>query len=118
MDLKIKERNVFNAVTADADLTHSANIDSLRTEWTGQKWNSETGNLTPDNTESAFTLKEVAIKDENGKDLANPYNLFSAVPRSMMTIFAPLGTLKDSTADPTIKEPVPNKIYTLVTTGE
>ena len=34
----------------------------------------------------------------------------------MMTIFAPLGTLKDSTEDPTIKEPVPNKIYTLVTT--
>jgi hypothetical protein len=33
-----------------------------------------------------------------------------------MTIFAPLGTLKDSTQDPTIKEPVPNKIYTLVTT--
>jgi hypothetical protein len=113
---RIKERNVFNAVTSDADLTHSADIDSLRTEWSGQKWNSETGNFTPDNTESAFTLKEVAIKDENGNDLANPNNLFSAIPRSMMTVFAPLGTLKDSTEDPTIKEPVPNKIYTLVTT--
>jgi hypothetical protein len=112
---RIKERNVFNAVSSDADLTHSANIDSLRNEWTGQKWNSETGNLTLDNSESLFTLKEVPVKDENGNDLANPNNLFSAIPRSMMTIFAPLGTLKDSTQDPTIKEPVPNKIYSLVT---
>ena len=115
-EYRIKERNVFNAVSADEDLTHSADIDSLRTDWTGKKWNSESGVFTPDNTESAFTLKEVPIKDENGKDLANPNNLFSAIPRSMMTIFAPLGTLKDSTEDPTIKEPVPNKIYTLVTT--
>jgi hypothetical protein len=114
-EYRIKERNVFNAVSSDADLTHSANIDSLRTEWTGQKWNSETGNFTPDNSESLFTLKEVAIKDEKGNDLENPNNLFSAIPRSMMTIFAPLGTLKDSTQDPTIKEPVPNKIYSLVT---
>jgi hypothetical protein len=112
---RIKERNVFNAVSSDADLTHSANIDSLRNEWTGQKWNSETGNFTLDNSESLFTLKEVPVKDENGNDLANPNNLFSAIPRSMMTIFAPLGTLKDSTQDPTIKEPVPNKIYSLVT---
>jgi hypothetical protein len=114
---RIKERNVFNAVSSDADLTHSANIDSLRNEWTGQKWNSETGNFTLDNSESLFTLKEVPVKDENGNDLANPNNLFSAIPRSMMTIFAPLGTLKDSTQDPTIKEPVPNKIYSLVTTN-
>lgn len=114
---RIKERNVFNAVSDDADLNHKANTDSLRTEWTGRKWNSETGVFTTDNSESSFTLKEVAIKDENGNDLANPNNLFSSIPKSMMTIFAPLGTLKDSTADPTIKEPVPNKIYTLVTTN-
>lgn len=115
-EYRIKERNVFNAVTADADLTHSAEIVTLRNDWSGQKWNSETGDFTPENSESSFTLKEVAIKDENGKDLANPYNLFSAIPRSMMTIFAPLGTLKNSTTDPTVQEPVPNKIYTLVTT--
>ena len=116
-EYRIKERNVFNAVSDDADLTHSADINSLRSEWTGQKWNSETGIFTPDNSEFAFTLKEVAIKDDTGKDIENPYNLFSAIPRSMMTIFSPPGTLKDSTADPTIKEPVPNKIYTLVTTN-
>lgn len=113
---RIKERNAFNAVSVDADLNHSAEIDSLRTEWTGKKWNSETGVFTTDNTESSFTLKGVPIKDENGKDLDNPNNLFSSVPRSMMTIFAPLGTLRDSTADPTIKEAVLNKMYTLVTT--
>lgn len=113
---RIKERNAFNAVSVDADLNHSAEIDSLRNEWLGYKWNSETGNYTPDNTESSFTLKGVPIKDENGKDLDNPNNLFSSVPRSMMTIFAPLGTLRDSTADPTIKEAVLNKMYTLVTT--
>jgi len=112
---RIKQRNVFNAVFDDADLNHKVNTDSLRAEWSGKKWNSETGIFTTDNSESSFTLKEVLVKDENGNDVANPYNLFSSIPRSMMTIFAPLGTLKDSTADPTIKEPVPNTIYTLVT---
>ena len=113
---RIKERNVFDAVSDDADLNHKVNTDSLRAEWSGKKWNSETGDFTTDNSESSFTLKEVLVKDENGNDLNNPNNLFSSIPRSMMTIFAPLGTLKDSTVDPTIKEPVPNKIYTLVTT--
>ena len=112
---RIKERNVFNAVSNDADLNHEVSTDSLRTEWSGKKWNSETGDFTTDNSESSFTLKPVLVKDENGNDLDNPNNLFNSIPRSMMTIFAPLGTLKDSTADPTIKEPVPNKIYTLVT---
>lgn len=50
-EYRIKERNVFNAVSDDADLTHSADINSLRSEWTGQKWNSETGIFTPDNSE-------------------------------------------------------------------
>jgi hypothetical protein len=87
---RIKKRNAFDVVspTDTASLTHSADITSLAADWTGSKWDSVAGTFGPTDN-SVFTLKEVAIKDENGKDLANPNNLFYSIPRSMMTIFSP-----------------------------
>lgn len=86
---RIKKRNVFDIVKDNADLVHKSDTTSLQAEWTGSKWNSVTGNFTtPD--PSVFTLQEVPIKSADGKDVANPNNLFFPIPRSMMTVFAPV----------------------------
>ena len=86
---RIKKRNVFDIVKDNDDLVHESDTTSLQAEWTGSKWNSVTGNFTtPD--PSVFTLQEVPIKSADGKDVANPNNLFFPIPRSMMTVFAPV----------------------------
>ena len=110
---RIKKRNAFDIVKDNADLIHKVNTESLKNEWAGNKWNSVTGNFTPD--QSVFTLQEVPIKGVDGKDIANPNNLFYAIPRSMMTIFAPVVTPKTSLTDPTLTEYVNNTQYSMAT---
>jgi hypothetical protein len=85
----------------------------MKDKWTGNKWNSVTGNFTPD--QSTFTLQEVAIKDANGKDIANPYNLFYSIPRSMMTIFALTAKSQTSQTDATLTEYIKNTEYGIAT---
>ena len=85
---RIKKRNAFDIVTNNADLIHLTNTNSLQADWTGSKWNSVTGNFTP--TADLFTLNEVSIKDADGNGIGKNNNLFYSVPRSMMTVFAPV----------------------------
>ncbi len=86
---RIKKRNVFDVVKDNADLVHKSDTTSLQNEWTGSKWNSVTGDFTTPAT-GIFTLQEVPTKSADGKDVANPNNLFFPIPRSMMTVFAPV----------------------------
>jgi len=86
---RIKKRNAFDVVKDNADLVHKSDTTSLQGEWTGSKWNSVTGNFTTPEP-SVFTLQEVPTKSADGKDVANPNNLFFPIPRSMMTVFAPV----------------------------
>jgi len=112
---RIKKRNAFDVVAATdtASLTHSADTTSLQAEWEGRKWDSEAGTFT--NDQSVFTLKEVAIKDENGNDIANPNNLFYSIPRSMMTIFAPVVQSKPNATDSTLTDYIQNTQYSIAT---
>lgn len=118
-EYRIKKRNAFDVVKSDdiASLTHSADTTSLQAEWQGVKWDSVVGGAgayTLDN--SVFTLKEVAIKDADGKDIANPNNLFYSIPRSMMTIFAPVVTSKPNATDSTLTDYIQNTKYSISTT--
>jgi len=86
---RIKKRNAFDVVKNNTDLEHKTSTDALQGDWTGSKWNSVTGVFTTP-TQGLFTLKETPIKAADGTDVANPNNLFYAIPRSMMTVFAPV----------------------------
>jgi hypothetical protein len=110
---RIKKRNAFDAVKDNADLVHKSDTESLKAQWSGSKWNSVSGTFTTD--QSVFTLQEVAIKDANGKDIANPYNLFYSIPRSMMTIFAPTAKSQVSSTDATLTEYIKNTEYRIAT---
>lgn len=110
---RIKQRNAFDVVKDNADLAHKSDTTSLQAEWTGSKWNSVAGTFTTD--QSVFTLQEVPIKDKDGKDIANPNNLFYAIPRSMMTVFAPVVKSQTSATDPTLTEYVKNTEYRMAT---
>ena len=114
-EYRIKQRNAFDVVAATdtASLTHSADTTSLQAEWEGRKWDSVAGTSVVD--QSVFTLKEVAIKDENGVDIANPNNLFYSIPRSMMTIFAPVVESKPNAIDSTLTDYIQNTKYSLAT---
>ena len=110
---RIKKRNAFDVVKNNEDLIHKTETESMKDKWAGNKWNSVTGNFTSD--QSVFTLQEVAIKDANGKDIANPYNLFYSIPRSMMTIFAPAVKSQVSSTDATLTEYIKNTEYRIAT---
>ena len=105
---RIKTRNAFGAVapTDIASLTHSASLAGLRTGWDGKNWNPVTGDFTTN--DAAFTLEEVPIKGPDGKDLENKDNLFYAIPRSMMTIKAPVVTTKPNATNPDITDYINN----------
>ena len=110
---RIKKRNAFDVVKDNADLIHKVDTESLKNEWAGRKWNSVAGTLTTD--QSVFTLQETPIKGVDGKDIANPNNLFYAIPRSMMTIFAPVVKSQTSSTDATLTEYVNNTQYSMAT---
>jgi hypothetical protein len=115
---RIKKRNAFDVVKSDdlTSLTHSADIASLQAEWEGRKWDSTVGGAgayTTDN--SVFTLKEVSIKDADGKGVGKNNDLFYSVPRSMMTVFAPVVESKPSALDANLTEYIQNTKYSLVT---
>jgi len=114
-EYRIKKRNAFDVVKSDdtASLIHSADITSLQSEWEGRKWDSIAGTSTVDS--SVFTLQEVAIKDADGKDIANPNNLFYSIPRSMMTVFAPVVKSQPNATDPNLTDYIQNTQYSLVT---
>jgi len=112
-EYRIKKRNAFDIVKNNEDLIHKTETESMKDKWTGNKWNSVTGNFTPD--QSVFTLQEVAIKDATGKDIANPYNLFYSIPRSMMTVFAPAVKSQVSSTDATLTEYIKNTEYRIAT---
>ena len=112
-EYRIKTRNAFDVVKDVADLIHSADTISLQGEWTGRTIESTTGIITED--ESIFTLKEVSIKDADGVGVDKNNNLFYSVPRSMMTIFAPVVQSKPNATDPTLTDYIQNTKYSLVT---
>lgn len=117
---RIKERNVFGVVssTDTASLTHSADTSGLQSDWTGSKWNSTEGTfITPSN--SVFTLKQTTVvKDATGQDVNNEYNLFNSIPRSMMTIFAPVVKAEEYVEDgQTLTKYIENKTYSMATTN-
>jgi len=113
---RIKKRNAFDVVpsTDTASLTHSSDTSSLQNLWDGKEWDSVAGTFV-DNS-SVFTLKDVIVKDENGKDLANPNNLFTNIPKSMMTIFAPTVQTKPNATDSTLTDYIQNTKYSIATT--
>jgi len=112
-EYRIKTRNAFDVVKNVADLSHSADTISLQGEWTGGTLESTTGIFATD--ESLFTLKEVSVKDADGVGVDKNNNLFYSVPRSMMTIFAPVVTSKPNATDPTLTDYIQNTKYSLVT---
>ena len=112
-EYRIKTRNAFDVVKNVADLIHSADTISLQGEWTGRTIESTTGIITAD--ESIFTLKEVSIKDADGVGVDKNNNLFYSVPRSMMTIFAPVVKSQPNATDPTLTDYIQNTKYSLVT---
>jgi len=112
-EYRIKTRNAFDVVKDVADLKHSADTTSLQGEWTGSTIESTTGIITGD--ESIFTLKEVSIKDADGVGVDKNNNLFYSVPRSMMTIFAPVVKSQPNATDPTLTDYIQNTKYSLVT---
>jgi hypothetical protein len=112
---RIKKRNVFDVVKDNADLVHKSDTTSLQAEWTGSKWNSVTGGFTTPAT-GIFTLQEVPTKSADGKDVANPNNLFFPIPRSMMTIFAPVVKSEDYVeAGETLTKYTKNTEYSMAT---
>lgn len=115
---RIKARNVFEVVkpTDIESLTHNVNLDSLTNEWYGQKWTSTAGTFGGED-KSVFTLSEVKVeKDDKGNLIKNKDNLLNSIPRSMMTINAPLHTEKDNQDPSKPKIITPNEIYSIVTT--
>ena len=123
-EYRIKTRNAFGAVspTDTESLTHSSDTTGLRTGWEGKNWNPETGDFTAN--DAAFTLEEVPIKGPptatapNGVDLENKDNLFYAIPRSMMTIKAPVATTKTNADDPDITDYIQNDTDWRIATKE
>jgi hypothetical protein len=106
---RIKGRNVFNVIesTDAASLIHNVNTDSLASEWSGYKWDSASATPAFTPNSSVFTLKEVPVSKDN--------NLLNAIPRSMMTLFAPNYT-STTNPDPTLPPiPVPNTNYSIAT---
>ena len=111
---RIKKRNAFDIVKNNADLIHKTNTEALQNEWTGRRWDSVTGDFTPD--QSVFTLAEQPIKGPNGEDLANPDNLFYAIPRSMMTIKTKVAQSESYIEDgETLTKYTPNTKYNMAT---
>ena len=111
---RIKKRNAFDVVKNNADLIHLTNTNSLQAEWTGSKWNSVTGNFTP--TADLFTLNEVSIKDADGNGIGKNNNLFYSVPRSMMTVFAPVVQSQNYVEDgETLTKYIKNEQYSIAT---
>ena len=111
---RIKKRNAFDIVKNDADLVHRVDPESLKSDWAGRKWNSKTGVFTSD--QSIFTLQERPIKGPKGEDLVNPDNLFYAIPRSMMTISAPVVKFEDYVENGIpLKRPINNTDYSIAT---
>ena len=115
---RIKARNVFEVVkpTDTESLTHKVSLDLLTNEWEGRKWTSTAGTFgAKDN--SIFTLAEVLVKkDDKGNIIKDPKNLLNSIPRSMMTIFAPLHTEKPNLEDPSKPNVItPNELYSIVT---
>ena len=112
---RIKKRNAFDVVKNNADLVHKTSTDALQNEWLGSKWNSVTGQSVTTG-EVIFTLKETPIKAADGTDIANPNNLFYAIPRSMMTIFAPVVKSEDYVENgQTLTKYTPNTQYSIAT---
>jgi hypothetical protein len=112
---RIKKRNAFDVVKNNADLVHKTSTDALQNEWLGSKWNSVTGQSITTG-EVIFTLKETPIKAADGTDIANPNNLFYAIPRSMMTIFAPVVKSEDYVENgQTLTKYTPNTQYSIAT---
>ncbi len=115
-EYRIKTRNAFDVVKDVADLKHSADTTSLQAEWTGKRWESTVGGAGSFTTDqSVFTLQEVPVKNADGTDVKNENNLFYAIPRSMMTIFAPVVKSQPNATDPTLTDYIQNTKYSLAT---
>jgi hypothetical protein len=104
---RIKSRNAFGIIPAGntTDLTHNVEIDLLKRQWTGYKWDSVAGTLTPN--EYVFQLTNLVPDDKNL--LLNP------ISRSFMTITAP-NTIPIKNANPALESSYPpNTIYSMAT---
>jgi hypothetical protein len=108
-EYRIKTRNAFDVVKDVDDLKHSADTTSLQAEWTGKRWESTVGGAGSFTTDqSVFTLKEVPVKNADGTDVKNEDNLFYAIPRSMMTIFAPVVKPQPNATNPDLTDYIQN----------
>ena len=113
-EYRIKARNAFDVVKDVADLRHVVNTDDLQTEWTGSTWESTTGVFTTPSP-SVFTLKEVSTTDPAGVGVDKNNDLFYSIPRSMMTVFAPVVKSQPNATDNTLTDYIQNTKYSLVT---
>jgi hypothetical protein len=114
-EYRIKTRNAFDIVKNVADLRHVVNTEDLQDDWTGSTWESTTGLFTTPSP-SVFTLKEVSITNPEGTGVDKNNDLFYSIPRSMMTVFAPVVTSRPLATDNTLTEYIQNTKYSLATT--
>lgn len=104
---RIKERNAFGVIPSNdtASLDHKVEIQKLKDEWQGRKWNSVAGTLT--NSEYVFQLTNLVPDTTN--------NLLNPISRSFMTITAP-NSVPVPNADPAKPPSYPlNTTYSMAT---
>ena len=119
---RIKKRNAFDIVpsTNTSDLIHIVDTDAIKSEWKGYEWNSVTGDITSNNGDGVFTVKDIKVeRDPITRAVVgeNKYNLENSIPRSMLTLFAKNFTEVSAPTqdDPEAKKPVPNTDYKIAT---
>lgn len=117
---RIKKRNAFDIIPAGntADLIHIVDTEAIRAEWKGYEWNSTTGDITLNSSESVFTVKEQTVERDSITRVVvgeNKYNLENSIPRSMLTVFAENFTeiSAPTSENPEAKATVPNTAYRL-----
>jgi hypothetical protein len=103
---RIKERNAFGVIASNdtTSLEHKVEIQKLKDEWSGYKWNSETGIF----TSSPYVFQLTKVVPDTDNMLLNP------VPRSFMTITAPNTVPVPHPTNPALPPTYPlNTIYSM-----
>lgn len=104
---RIKTRNAFGVLASSdtAAMTHVIDVDKLKQEWSGFKWDSTTGTFTAN--DYVFQLTNMVPDSTN--------NLLNPISRSFMSITAP-NAVEVKNADPAKPSSyIPNTTYSMAT---
>jgi hypothetical protein len=104
---RIKSRNAFGVLksTDTASMTHVIDVDKLKQEWVGKKWDSVAGTFT-DNA-YVFQLTNMVPDTTN--------NLLNAVSRSFMSLTAPNAIEVKNADESKPSSYIPNTTYSMAT---